>query len=230
MCPLMQEEPTYRRGQVEWALWKFATIEYPTGEEARTALLGRIKHLLLIDRLGIPFGKTVFRRPIKRALTSGASEGTGVDAEFTAFDAFCIAIALDLLRAGFKQTEVMILMRRLRGLLEHPFQLILDTPPPFRSHLKNPGRQEKARTDCHMFLVIERVEAAERVPERGRGRYAKTPLNIEPKICTGMAELSDYLATMDHVFRRAIVFEIANIAARVSEFLAQAPIIKRGRK
>jgi hypothetical protein len=38
----------------------------------------------------------------------------GVDATFTAFDAFCLALAVDFLRTGFKQSEVLLLVAHLR--------------------------------------------------------------------------------------------------------------------
>jgi hypothetical protein len=225
----MANDKTYRRGQVEWALWQFATIEFNTGENAQKDLRIRLKHLLEIDREGAPFGKEVFRRARVHALSSSAPEGTGVDIDFSAFDAFCIAIALDLLRTGFKQSEVMILMGRIRGLLEQPFQQILENPPPRRPHGNKVEPQPARHADRHVFLVVERVEASERHAEYATGKYARVPLNIEPRVFVGVPALSDYMATMDHVFRRAIVVEIAQIAARLTEFLEKAPKISRGR-
>ena len=41
---------TYRRGQVEWALWRMSTIGRPAPAEPSPVFRNRIKRLLEIDR------------------------------------------------------------------------------------------------------------------------------------------------------------------------------------
>jgi hypothetical protein len=235
MHTLSMRQPTYRRGQVEWALWKFSTLDRPRGDEPLSAFRARVKHLLQLDRSGRNLGHPADPPPVEYALSSIEPGGTGVDALFTAFDAFCLAVAVDLLRAGFKQSEVALLMMHLRPRLEAPFARILTSPPAFKSRLGKSlspeGAQRRQRGDRRVFLVIERVEFSEAFPvfaELGSKRSKEAMLR-EPTICHGIDALCDKLDQMDHLFRRAIVLELAQMAARISELLEQAPRRRRGR-
>jgi hypothetical protein len=232
---LSMGQRTYRRGQVEWALWKFSTIDLPSGDEPLSAFRARVKHLLQLDRSGTNLGHPADPPPVEYALSSGQPAGTGVDALFTAFDTFCLAIAMDLLRAGFKQSEVALLMMHLRPRLEAPFARILTTPPAFTSRLaKGAGphsTQSSRGDDRRVFLVIQQVEFSETFPAFAdlQSKRSKEAIHREPIICHGIDALRDKLDQMDHLFRRAIVLEIAQTAARISEFLEKAPLKRRGR-
>ena len=225
-------ERLYRRGQVEWALWKFSTLDLPSGDEPMSAFRARVRHLLQLDSSGVLFAQG--EPPAQYVLAaSGEGRGTGVDTPFTAFDAFCLAIALDLVRAGFKQREVHVLMAHLRFRLEGPFQEIIKNPPRFRSRIDrkaDSSRNEESGPDRRVFLLIDRVEMSEAFPilatinPNNRG-----VIFSEPVLSRGIDELSHKLGKMDHLFRRAIVLEIAHMAARLAEFLDQAPDVKRGR-
>jgi hypothetical protein len=228
-------ERTYRRGQVEWALWKFSTLDLPRGDEPFSTFRARVKHLLQIDRSGRGRGHPADPPPVEFALSSGRTEGTGFDATFTAFDAFCLAIAIDLLRAGFKQSEVFLFMIHLRPRLEGPFAEILRAPPPFRSRLARNAAEEihkgRPRDDGRVFLVINRVEFSETFPTFPEMTFkrSKAPILPDPFFCYGVDDLRDKLDGMDHIFRRAIVIEIAHMAAMIAELLEQAPALRRGR-
>jgi hypothetical protein len=223
---------TYRRSQVEWALWRFSTLDLPSGDEPASTFRARVKHLLQLDRSGVIFSTAKHPPSVDHALSSQPTEGTGVDATFTAFDAFCLALGVDFLRAGFKQSEVLLLLGHLRPRLLSPFAEILRTAPEFKSRL---GRRSDggggSEEDRRVFLVIERVEFSEAfpvfaAPPKG-GR--KGGIYREPSFCRGVAALCAKLDKMDHLFRRAIVFEIAQMATRIAEFLDQAPLKRRGR-
>jgi hypothetical protein len=228
-------EKTYRRGQVEWALWKFSTLDLPRGDEPFSTFRARVKHLLQIDRSGQGRGHPADPPPVEYALSSGRTEGTGFDATFTAFDAFCLAIAIDLLRAGFKQSEVFLFMIHLRPRLEGPFVEILRAPPTFSSRLARNAAGEigegRPRDDHRVFLVINRVEFSETFPAFPdmTQKRSKAPILPDPFFCFGVDDLRDKLDGMDHIFRRAIVIEIAHMAAKVAELLEQAPALRRGR-
>src|SRR3990167_10252586 len=92
---------SYRRGQVEWALWRWATTPDRL-RDAPPAFLARIKRLLEIDR---EVGQTGNKEPEDTAFYSELPKGTGSDVGYSAFNAFCLALGLDLLDAGFKQGE-----------------------------------------------------------------------------------------------------------------------------
>ena len=119
-------EETYGRGQVEWALWcSFARGRFNTADVPQI-FRTRIKRLLDIDRkpnLGHaevpPKAKYSFVAP---------PPVEGAEAAYRAVDAFCLAIALDLLDCGFKQFEVVFLMRYLRTRLEQRYPSLLALP------------------------------------------------------------------------------------------------------
>ena len=225
----------FSRGQVEESLWKLSTLDLPGGDEPMSAFRARVKHLLQLDRTGAIQGNPAAPIPVAHALSSDEPKGSGVNATFTAFDAFCLAIALDFLRAGFKQSEVLLLMLHLRPRLERPFAQILDAPPAFRSRLAgkaNPDvRMPKSSDDRRVFLVIQRVEFSEAFPAFAQlaSPRKKAPIYREPMFCKGVDDLRDRLDLMDHHFRRAIVLEIAYTATKVVELLNQAPLKRRGR-
>src|SRR4051794_36153415 len=120
------ESGVFARGQVEWALW-YALARGPTGA-IPDVFRNRIKRLLEIDRQTKEFGATI-TPPVRYAFSEEGTEGTGNRALFPSFDAFCLAIALELLDAGFKQGEIVFLMRFLRLPLWKWYGVILPRLP-----------------------------------------------------------------------------------------------------
>ena len=118
---------TYRRGQVEWALWRAFTLARSSGEGPPPIFRTRIKRLLDLDR---DLDVSVFgaKPPCPFAFVEPSEGGSGTEAHYAAFDAFCLALALDLLDVGFKQGEIVYLMRHLRESLEDRFPDLLRRP------------------------------------------------------------------------------------------------------
>src|SRR5690349_17999088 len=109
---------TFKRGQVEWAIWRFFTLLKSAPDDPPKVFLTRIKRLLETDRHDkVPAGQD-YPPPAAYAFSSGETEGQGVDAAFTSFDAFCLALALDLVDVGFKPSEIVFLLRYLRPELQ----------------------------------------------------------------------------------------------------------------
>src|SRR6266852_1466837 len=109
--------PRYRRGQMEWALWRqFSHL----GDQCRTpappVFLNRIKRMLDLDRAQ---NADVFSY-------GGSAKGRFVD--YAEYSVFLMALALILLDAGFKQGDVLFLLRHMKGQLEEPYLRIMDTP------------------------------------------------------------------------------------------------------
>src|SRR3954447_6225807 len=124
--PNTSSSNTYRRGQVEWALWRMSTIGRPAPEEASLVFRNRVKRLLEIDRTG---ASEAWKGKGQLAFSEDRPEGTGFDVAFTPYDAFILALGLDLLRMGFVQSEVVMLMNFLRPSLGKIFAKILQNPP-----------------------------------------------------------------------------------------------------
>ena len=221
---------TYKRGQVEWSLWRFATFLRDPGDKPPKAFLTRIKRLLEIDRADREEGEAF-------AFIADAPQGQGVDVVFTGFDAFCLALALDLLDAGFKQAEVVFLMRHIREDLKREYAWIMSDPPLARQRVgakhvpDRPSYEDGGRrwADYRVFAVIQKVEMTEVFPVLAEPRYSGKPTILEPVFCRGIEALQADLNRRADSFRKAMVLEIANAAALVTSFLDEAPITKRGR-
>ena len=86
----------------------------------------RIKRLLDIDR---DLDLTGAEVPPETDYAFAAPPSVeGAEAGYRAVDAFCLAIALDLLDSGFKQSEIVFLMRYLRPELERRFPALIGPP------------------------------------------------------------------------------------------------------
>ena len=226
----MNNTETYKRGQVEWSLWRFFTFPRAAGDKPPKAFLTRIKRLLEIDWVDREEGK-------KFAFIEDVPQGQGVDAVFTAFDAFCLALALDLLDAGFKQSEVVFLMQHIRQDLREEYDWIMLNPPLARQSVAakpatdRPSYEEsgRLRADYRVFAVIQKVEMTEVFPVLAEPQYSGKPIILEPVFCHGIEALQTELNRMAVSFRKAMVLEIANAAALVTSLLKDAPLTKRGR-
>lgn len=228
---------TYRRGQVEWALWQWFADPQDKNHPPK-AFLTRIKRLLELDRKGdVPRGAETI--PVSRyTFCDEKPPGLGTDLDYTPFNAFCLAVGLDMLDAGFKQSEVVFVLRYLRGDLEREYERALTyrpVPRAFRLHQDMPDvptfmEKGTKKADPRIFLILQKVELVERLTPNKTRKPGDAPVVLEPLILHGIEALREELHRMNYNYRHALVFEIALTAAKVEEFLKQAPIVKRGRR
>ncbi len=139
----------YKRNQVDLALWQLFS---PVGihSELHPTFKTRIKRLLDLDRQPPTHGgkaKTddlAADWPKTPAFSAAQTHwGKGTVATFSLFDAFCLALALDLLDMGFKQSEVVFLIGHIRPDLNDVFEKIQrKLPNPFN------GRRAIPEKDC----------------------------------------------------------------------------------
>ena len=235
MLVIMSEE-TYGRGQVEWALWcSFARARFNTGDVPRI-FRTRIKRLLDIDR---DLDLTDAEVPPEADYAFAAPPSVeGAEAEYRAVDAFCLAIALDLLDSGFKQSEIVFLMRYLRPELEERFPALLEAPSLINRQRYRaedypdlPSYEHRGHryADRRLFVILQKVELTEISPASARGRPTG-PVILEPVFCEGAAALGTELHEAMPDRRRAVtVLELAATAQAVQAWLAEAPVIRRGR-
>jgi hypothetical protein len=227
----MTTTETYKRGQVEWALWRCASHMHNAGAEPPKVFLTRIKRLLEVDRADR--GVDGFC-----AFADAPTDGQGTDAAFTVFDGFCLALALELLDAGFKQSEIVFLIRNIRDPLRVEFDRIMENPPPSRGRIraeKKPDmpsydHKEQRWADYRVFALIRKVEMTEVFPALSRGSHVGTPVILEPTFCRGIEDLQATLNELGSAFRKAMVLEIAAVAALIADFLPHAPLTRRGRQ
>ncbi len=227
---------TYGRGQVEWALWKSFTVGRGVHDAVPPVFRTRVKRLLDVDRTS-DFAEASDPPPVRWSFVAPPEEA-GAEAAYTPVDVFCLAIGLDLLDAGFKQSEIVYLMRYLRPELEARMPGLVDRPSLLARKLYKPEadptlpiytEQGETLADPRQFVVLSKIELREIVPE-GKARAQKTPLILEPRFCDGVEELGTFLSvTMPGRRRVVTVVELTAAAQAVQAFLQQAPIIRRGR-
>lgn len=227
----MTNTENYKRGQIEWALWKYATYGQNAGAEPPKVFLTRIKRLLEVDRAGRDADGS-------QAFADTPTDGQGSDAAFSVFDVFCLGLALELLDAGFKQSEIVFLIRNIRAPLRVEFDRIMENPPPTRirvrakdaPHMPAYDHKDQRWADYRIYALIQKVEMTEVFPALSRRTDAGTPIFLEPVFCRGIEDLQTTLNDIGSAFRKAVVLEISTMAALVAAFLPEAPLTKRGRQ
>ena len=231
---------TYRRGQVEWALWRAFTLARSPGDGPPPIFRTRIKRLLDLDR---DLDASVFgaEPPCTFAFVEPSEGGSGIEAQYAAFDVFCLALALDLLDVGFKQGEIVYLMRYLREPLEDWFRDLLARPSLInrqrnlaKMHPKLPrlerGGGKAPLADARVFLILNRIEMTEVLAPAPPRRKRSSAVFLEPVFCEGIAELQTRLDTLMPLHRRTVItLEITAVAQAVHTFLEAAPTVPRGR-
>jgi len=227
-------QESFGRGQVEWALWCSFTRKRVLTADVPQIFRTRIKRLLEIDRV-LKFGDAEVPPEANYAFAPPPSDDSRESA-YTAVDAFCLAIALDLLDAGFKQAEVVFLMRYLRPELQKRFPGLL-TLPSVVSHqrylaqgdLPSYERRGQSYADARLFVILQKLELTEIMPVTARGRHA-VPVILKPVFCKGVTALSKKLHDIMPNRRRTVtVIELTATAQAVQAFLETAPVIRRGR-
>jgi hypothetical protein len=223
--------PAYRRGQVEWALW-----QYFAGDADKSRVpqifLTRVKRLLEIDRQTKGYRSS--QMPHARfAFMDTRPQGKGIDSSYSAFDAFCLAVGLDLLDTGFKQSEVVLLLRHIRLEFAKQYEHAMRNPimPRMRIAAEDrpgcPSYENKGVrfADCRIFALIQKVEIKEAFPSVPRG----LPLILRPTFCHGVQALTEEMKKMNYDYRKVLVLELAHTAVMVTDHLKKAPDIRRGR-
>jgi len=229
-------EDTYSRGQLEWALWRSFDRDAAGVGRIPQIFRTRIKRLLDIDR-ELELGDEDVAPGVEHAFASPPGVASG-DVAYRAVDAFSLAIGLDLLDIGFKQTEIVTLMRYLRPDLEKQFPDLLEPPSlidrqlyPAEDFPALPAYREDGHelADRRLFVILQKVELTEILPRSPR-RQPKKPVILRPVFCEGVERLGRELDQLMPYHRRALtILELASTAQAVRKHLADAPVVRRGR-
>ncbi|MGB0748548.1 MAG: hypothetical protein ACPGO3_07365 [Magnetospiraceae bacterium] len=212
---------SFKRRHMEQAVWRHFDRIGNGGNKSPARFLTRIKRLLEVDRdLGCSAG--IPGVPDGFAFFNEGGRGRGADIAFSAFNVFCIAVAVDLLDAGLKQLEVVKLIRHMRRDLESHYGMILKSPPgpSFVLIDDEPGlpsfEQNNLRfADPRVFVVMERAVIREaRVADTGTEAMLFTP-----KFVRGIEALRKVLHKMDIEYRTALVIELAHTADAITNYL-----------
>ena len=222
---------TYKRNQLERALWQLFALNTSMQNPPKD-FLARVKRLLDLDRglgpkdeHGCPY-----------AFFDGDGPGLGVEVAYSPYGAFALALGLDMLDSGFKQSEVVELCRARRPKLERHFRAALKCAPVPGEHIRAKDRPDcptyKWRdldcADCRIFMVMQKIEITESLPQIAR--KGKKAVILEPGFFRGRQALAEELGSMPSYYRKAFVMELAETAVLITLFLAKARPIKRGRR
>ncbi len=220
---------TFKRNQVEWALWSSFVHRPPNPGEPPQVFRTRIKRLLDLDRATpIPPRSNSLQR---HAFSEGHSEGHGRDVSFSVFDAVCLAIGLDLLDTGFKQSEVVFLLQHLRLQLGEQYERMQLYPPAPRKYIAAedlpgcPTYEMNGLTlaDPRIFMTLNKVELREIYTN------PPNPMILQPRFYYGIEQLTKELDRLNYSERKVLVMEIAEISVLLESDLRQAPLVRRGR-
>jgi hypothetical protein len=160
-------------------------------------------------------------------------ERTGIDREFSGYDAFALLIAVRLFESGFKIPRVVSRMRELRRALEKTHINILAQPPDTLWD-REPG--------ISLSTAVSQGTLIKKLPKMkflvlGTGRYASVTykdaddqkLHMASNVCESIDRLNKYLEYQLSFGDIPIVIELVNSAHRLAYWLAQTEPIFRGR-
>lgn len=253
--PQSENHPTtWRRNQIEAALWRFTATAHHWGvdqhnlvDQIPSRFRARIKKLLNLDR-------HPELRPWKEsgpdlwAFYDDDATGTGSQEEFSTEAAFILGVGLDLLAQGIKPSEIVFALRHTRGKLEQLFHEIHSTeglraPVSFGDRQRRFWDEETSAAaplylsnktrpveDNSIWVLFRRVEAQEAFPgfERQTQDYP-TPLFLKPEILYGLEELKEHLFKRRSEYRHLTLIEVADLALTLPTYLQEAPVRRRGR-
>lgn len=223
---------TYRRGQAEWALWRYFTMgSGGAGDGPAPAFKARIKKLLDLDReqAGAPLLVE------GRAFSKDGDHPWRHDAAFEPFDVFCLALALDLVDAGYLQADAVSCLRHARRELLQEFKRISKHyPAPARArrlakdHPRLPAYRDGRNSiaDTQVFMVLAKRTITEALLDR---RLRSAPVVFEPSFARGRQALLEIMS-LSPSKRSVLVLEFAGAAKLIEAFLERAPRITRARK
>ncbi|MGE0667873.1 MAG: hypothetical protein AB7O49_15060 [Sphingomonadales bacterium] len=226
----------YKRSQVDWSLWQAYTArivglpaEMPPGFGTR------LKRLLELDRRSVsyPGSETPYAR---YAFMDDAPTGRGVDVPYTFANVWCLALAIDMLDAGFNPADIIFLLRHIRGDLENELDDIVKALPaqdgtvPLEARPDAPMIKKPPHNfaDGRVYLVIRKREMKELFTVL-KGKLIDHPLFEAPLFYHGAEDLMSEIKEFGYAKRWGFVLEIACIAALLAGLLPRAPIIHRGR-
>lgn len=219
---------SYKRGQVEWALWQFFRAKSNAKAKPPLIFSTRIKRLLELDRAGV-------KNTPGYAFAESGTFGRGSDAAFSAFDAFCLAIAMDMLDTGFKQSEIVFFLAHIRPHLLKEYKYIIRNQHPSRQQAVEkefPNLPKKINdegiADPLVYLVTRKIELKEIFPNK-LSQESNEPLILEPGYFRGLAELVTELNANPKAYRKVLLVELSQTANEITDFLKQAPEFRRGR-
>jgi hypothetical protein len=234
------ENMNYRRSQLDAVLHAilsgpFRTARERVGADVPQQFRTRLTRLLEIDRRwGAENKDRLAQYPM--AFHDALPTGTGTDIEYTSSNAFTLAVALELVRFGFKQGEVVEATGMLRPDLNRIFCISVARSEAGGRLMKNERtastRREKGGRvgDGLVFLTLRQVEISSSLADRFKGAVTAGSTFIDSNIHYGRSNFSRFLEkSVPKEGPSIFVMELSELAARIVEILPLLPLRKRGR-
>jgi hypothetical protein len=226
----MFNNETFKRNQVETALWQVFSRNTRAATPASSTFLTRIKRLLDVDR---KFKENSVPDAPDAAAFVDEQPGKGTHSTFSGFNAFCLAIGLDLMDLGFNQRDVVFLLKFIRPDLEKQYAWIMNNPPIPRQQLAAEDRPNCPHldedgfriADCRVYMLLTKVEFKEVFGNADQDN----PMIFAPTFCCGVNAVREALHTRSYELPKLVVLEIAHRAVMVSKAIAMVPAAIRGR-
>lgn len=162
--------------------------------------------------------------------------GTGHEVRYSPFRVFNLAVALELVRFGGKQGEVVDLIAQIQGDLSSAFNEA-------NSSRQTSGRtnvlaiepsgadssSSEKRRELQIYLALRCVEVTPRGAEYLGESHSVGERLFDRKLLRGPEALSAYIATevCDGLFG-VFVLELSELAVRITELIQDVPTRKRG--
>ena len=227
---------TFKRSQIDHCLWH---VFSSAGGDVHPTFRARIKKLLDLDRARAvdPDARSTMTPGRDRlAFNDDLAGGKGLDVPFTQRHVFRLAVALELLQAGFKQSEVMLFVQEVQGQLDRAYK-IMELNRPGTGKLYIPaqarpgcptvlGKDGVSLADTRVYMLIDRIELPETAPASLQNMQ---PILFEPTVFRGIAALMHALEDRPSDRRSTLVMEIAELFALIATHLPDAPVRRRGR-
>lgn len=209
---------TFQRGQVEHALWHAL---YRNRGLMPASWSNWVRRLLDIDRHDRGVAKSGLE-VARYAFIDEVPAGAGVDHRFSAFNAFCLGVAIEMSDAGFAQSEIIFLIRHIRTKLERIFSQCLNRP-------MKPHQRVADDEDERHWMVLERIHLHKPMTD-SQGRAVKGAHFSVPTFASGAKALMVEIQNMGHSYRKAYIQEFSRLVLDLNQTLQVAPVVKRGRK
>jgi hypothetical protein len=220
----------YKRNQVEEALAYAVHFRPPAQPDLRL----EIKRLFDTDRkIGInPRAKSHELHHL--AFVSHRPEGTGFNIEYADYDVFALYVGIKLLRAGFTQLGVTMLMRRLRRalaathheILSRDPKSLLDHEPEVDLHTSVSEGQLVRTLDKMVCLILPTGKHSSHSYKTDNDQAQGRPANI----AQGRSEIENRLQSELAFGATPIAIELVNPTHRLAYWLRRTERLERGRK
>ena len=209
----MEAEDTYQLDQAVYATWNiYRRNSMSLPNDPPHPFLTRVKRLLEADRKNEAYPDSALPYDAY-AFMDAPAQGSGHQVQYTRFNVFCLSLAISLWDAGYKQGDIIFLLRHIRSSLNriHAELLSATDPGPF-------------------FAVLRRIKMKDLYPAAEKQLSKDQPLIVEPVYCQGADELSAELSGVNLRSRASLVVELAEMAQLSAAYLNEAPVNKRGRR